>query len=91
MVGSAIRRSLVKNGYKNIIIKDRKSLDLTNQSSTYKFLKKNKPDFVILAAAKVGGIIYNSRFKHQFIYENNQIQNNVIHGSYLAGTKNLFF
>ena len=91
MVGSAIRKSLVKNGYKNIIIKDRKSLDLTNQSSTYKFLKKNKPDFVILAAAKVGGIIYNSRFKHQFIYENNQIQNNLIHGSYLAGTKNLFF
>ena len=91
MVGSAIRRSLIKNGYKNIIIKDKKSLDLTNQSSTYKFLKKIKPDFVILAAAKVGGIIFNSRFKHQFIYENNQIQNNVIHGSYLAGTKNLFF
>ena len=91
MVGSAIRRSLVKNGYKNIIVKDRKLLDLTNQSSTYKFLKKTKPDFVILAAAKVGGIIFNSRFKHQFIYENNQIQNNLIHGSYLAGTKNLFF
>tara|TARA_B100000700_G_scaffold286641_1_gene341730 strand:- start:6166 stop:7104 length:939 start_codon:yes stop_codon:yes gene_type:complete len=91
MVGSAIKRSLIKNGYKNIIVKDRKSLDLTNQNLTYKFLKKIKPDFVILAAAKVGGIIFNSHFKHQFIYENNQIQNNVIHGSYLAGTKNLFF
>ena len=91
MVGSAIRRSLIKNGYNNIIVKDRKLLDLTNQSLTYKFLKKIKPDFVILAAAKVGGIIFNSRFKHQFIYENSQIQNNVIHGSYLAGTKNLFF
>ena len=91
MVGSAIKRCLIKNGYNNIITKSRKSLDLVNQSLTYKFLKKIKPDFVILAAAKVGGIDYNSRFKHEFIYENNQIQNNVIHGSYLAGTKNLFF
>ena len=91
MVGSAIKRCLIKNGYKNIITKSRRSLDLTNQNLTYKFLKKIKPDFVILAAAKVGGIVFNSRFKHEFIYENNQIQNNVIHGSYLAGTKNLFF
>ena len=79
MVGSAIKRCLIKNGYKNIITKSRRSLDLTNQNLTYKFLKKIKPDFVILAAAKVGGIVFNSRFKHEFIYENNQIQNNVIH------------
>ena len=91
MVGSAIKKSLLKSGYKNIILKNRKELDLTNQTLTFKFLKKIKPDFVILAAAKVGGIIFNSKYKHEFIYENNQIQNNVIHGSYLAGTKNLFF
>jgi len=91
MVGSAIKKSLLKNGYKNIIQKNRKELNLTNQNLTFKFLKKIKPDFVILAAAKVGGIFFNSKYKHEFIYENNQIQNNVIHGSYLAGTKNLFF
>ena len=91
MVGSAIKKSLLKSGYKNIILKNRKELDLTNQTLTFKFKKKIKPDFVILAAAKVGGIIFNSKYKHEFIYENNQIQNNVIHGSYLAGTKNLFF
>ena len=91
MVGSAIRKCLLKNGYKNIILKSRKELDLTNQTLNFKFLKKIKPYFVILAAAKVGGIIFNSKYKHEFIYENNQIQNNVIHGSYLAGTKNLFF
>ena len=91
MVGSAIKKSLINNGYKKIIVKSKKELDLTNQNLTYKFLKKIKPDFVILAAAKVGGIYFNSNFKHKFIYENSQIQNNVIHGSYLAGTKNLFF
>jgi len=91
MVGSAIKKSLLKNGYKNIIQKNRKELNLTDQNLTFKFLKKIKPDFVILAAAKVGGIFFNSKYKHEFIYENNQIQNNVIHGSYLAGTKNLFF
>lgn len=91
MVGSAIHRSLIKKGFNNIITRTRKELDLTNQKLTFNFLKKIKPEFVILAAAKVGGIIYNSKFKHEFIYENTQIQNNVIHGSYLAGTKNLFF
>ena len=91
MVGSAIKKSLLKNGFNNIVVKSKKELDLTDQKLTYKFLKKTKPDFVILAAAKVGGIYFNSNFKHQFIYENSQIQNNVIHGSYLAGTKNLFF
>ena len=91
MVGSAIKRKLIEKGYKNILTKPRKELDLTNQNQTFKFLKKHKPDFVIIAAAKVGGIMFNSKFKHQFIYENIQIQSNIIHGSYLAGTKNLFF
>ena len=91
MVGSAIHRSLIRNGYRNIITKSRAELDLTNQNLTFKFLKKLKPNFVILSAAKVGGISFNKKFKHEFIYENTQIQNNVIHGSYLSGTKNLFF
>lgn len=91
MVGSAIERSLIRNGYRNIITKSKAELDLTNQNLTFKFLNKLKPNFVILSAAKVGGISLNAKFKHEFIYENTQIQNNVIHGSYLAGTKNLFF
>ena len=70
MVGSAIKRCLIKNGYNNIITKSRNSLDLVNQNLTYKFLKKIKPDFVILAAAKVGGIDYNSRFKHEYFINN---------------------
>jgi len=89
MVGSAIYRKLINNGYKNIITSTRKELDLLNQSQTFKFLKKNKPDLVIIAAARVGGIMANIKFKSEFLYENLQIQNNLIHGSYLAGIKNL--
>ena len=90
MVGSAIYKKLKLNGYKNIIVRSRKELDLLNQRKTFKFLKKNKPYFVILAAAKVGGIKDNAKNKDKYIYENLQIQNNIIHGSYLAGVKNLF-
>ena len=90
MVGSAIYKKLKLNGYKNILVRSRKELDLLNQSKTFKFLKKNKPHFVILAAAKVGGIKDNAKNKDRYIYENLQIQNNIIHGSYLAGVKNLF-
>lgn len=89
MVGSAIYRKLKKAGYINIITKDRQKLDLNNQNKVFSFISKNKPDLVIVAAAKVGGIIANSKFKNKFLYENLQIQNNTIHGSYLAGTKNL--
>ena len=91
MVGSAIHRKLLRKGFKNIIVINRKKLDLLSQKKTFDFLRKKKPDFVIMAAAKVGGIIANSKFKDKFIYNNLQIQNNVIHGSYLAGVKNLFF
>ena len=91
MVGSAIKRKLQKKGYNNLLTINKKKLDLINQKKTFNFLKKNKPDFVILAAARVGGIISNSRNKHKFLYENLQIQNNIIHGSYLAGVKNFFF
>ena len=89
MVGSAIYRKLIDKGYKNIITISRKKLDLLSQTQTFKFLKKNKPHFVIIAAARVGGIMANIKFKSEFLYENLQIQNNLIHGSYLAGIKNL--
>ena len=90
MVGSAIYKKLKKKGYKNILVRSRKELNLLSQNKTFRFLKKNKPYFVILAAAKVGGIKANAKNKDKFIYENLQIQNNIIHGSYLAGVKNLF-
>ena len=90
MVGSAIKRKFLEKGYRNLITIERKKLDLINQEQTYKFLKKYKPNFVILAAAKVGGIVANTKFKDKFLFENLQIQNNIIHGSYLAGVKNLF-
>ena len=91
MVGSSICKKLKQNGYSNLLFIDKKKLDLLNQSKVYKYLKKNKPSLVIIAAAKVGGILANSRSKEKFLYENLQIQNNLIHGSYLARVKNLIF
>jgi|TARA_Y100000389_G_scaffold52741_1_gene48566 GDP-L-fucose synthase len=91
LVGSAILRLLNNKGYKNIIVASKNQLDLLNQSKTFKFLKKKKIDVVIIAAAKVGGIKANNEYKAEFIYNNLQIQNNLIHGSYLAGIKNLLF
>lgn len=91
MVGSSICRELKKKGYKKIITIEKKKLNLLNQEKVFKFLKKIKPKLTIIAAARVGGILANSKQKHQFIYENLQIQNNLIHGSYLAETKNLIF
>ncbi len=89
MVGSAIFKKLVQNGYKKILTKTRANLDLLDQNKTKKFINQNKPKLVIIAAAKVGGIIANSTTKHKFLYENLQIQNNLIHGSYTSGVKNL--
>ena len=91
MVGSAILRLFKKNGYKKIHIKTRRSLDLLNQDKTFKYLNKLKPNFVIIAAAKVGGILANNDKKAEFIYENLMIQTNLINASYLAGVKNLVF
>ena len=91
MVGSSILKKLKKSGYKNILLADKKKLNLLNQSKVYKYLKKNKPKLVIIAAAKVGGILANSKYKDKFLFENLQIQNNLIHGSYLAKVKNLIF
>ena len=91
MVGSAILRKLKSKGFSKIIVCEKKKLNLLNQDKVFKFLKKKKPDLVIIAAARVGGILANSTFKDKFIYENLQIQNNLIHGSYLAKVKNLMF
>ncbi len=91
MVGSAIVRYLKKKNYKKIITVDRKKLNLLNQNLTEKYLKKTKPDCVIIAAAKVGGILANNNFKANFVYENIMIQTNLIHSSFLAGVKNLIF
>jgi GDP-L-fucose synthase len=91
MVGSAIFKKLKESGYTQIITQNKKQLDLLDQAKTLKFLKKNKPQFVIIAAARVGGILSNMRYKSKFFYENLQIQNNLIHGSYISGVKNLFF
>ena len=82
MVGSAIYKKLIEKGYKNIVTQNRVTLNLLNQEKTFKFIKRAKPQLVILAAAKVGGIISNLRSKDKFLYENLQIQNNVIHGSF---------
>ena len=91
MVGSAIIRKLKRKGFSKIIFADKKKLNLLDQDKVFKFLKKKKPDLVIIAAARVGGIQANTNFKQIFIYENLQIQNNLIHGSFLAKIKNLIF
>ena len=91
MVGSSILNLFKKKKYKNIYTRDRKSLDLLDQKKTIKYLKKIKHKYVIIAAAKVGGILANNNFKADFIYENIMIQTNLIHSSYLAGVKNLIF
>ena len=91
LVGSAILRNLKKKGYKKIITVEKKKLNLLDQTSVFKFIKKHKPKVVIIAAARVGGIHANSTYGGKFIYENLQIQNNLIHSSYLCGIKNLIF
>jgi len=89
LAGSALIRKLKKYGYNNILTISHNELDLTNQLATQKFFEKEKPDYVFLAAAKVGGIHANNTYPAEFIYQNLQIQNNVIHSSYLNGVKKL--
>lgn len=91
LVGSAILRKLKSKKYSNLLYRTKSQLDLTNQLAVFNFLKRFKPDAVIIAAAKVGGIHANNSFKADFIYDNLTIQNNLIHGSYKAGVKNLIF
>lgn len=91
MVGSAIMRRLQKEGYNNLVTRDLEELDLINQAETEKFFEEEKPEYVFLAAARVGGIMANNTYRAQFIYENIQIQNNVIHFSWKYGVKKLLF
>lgn len=91
MVGSAITNNLRSKGYNNLLLRSMEELDLINQADVAEFFEKEKPEYVILAAAKVGGIVANNTFRGQFIYENLQIQNNVIHQAYLHGVKKLLF
>ena len=91
LVGSAIFRQLKKKGYKKILTADKSKLDLTNQSKVYNFLKKKKPKFIFIAAAKVGGIYSNSNYPAEFIHNNLIIQNNIIHSAYLCNINDLIF
>lgn len=91
LVGSAIKQDLEKKGYTNLIYKTHKELDLTNTVEVATFFETEQPEYVFLAAAKVGGIIANNTYRADFIHANLMIQNNVIHQSYVSGVKKLLF
>ena len=91
LVGSAILKNLKAKGYTNFVLRTHAELDLTDQQAVHDFFAAEKPEYVFLAAAHVGGIVANSRYRADFIYENLMIQNNVIHASYLNNVKKLLF
>ena len=91
MVGSALERKLLKEGFNNIVTRTSNELDLRNQSAVNEFFNKEKPEYVILAAAKVGGIHANNTYRAEFIYDNLMIEANIIHASYLNNVKKLLF
>ncbi len=91
MVGSALVRKLEQEGYTNIVTRTSKELDLRNQQAVADFFAKEKPDYVFLAAAKVGGIIANNTYRAEFIYDNLMMESNIIHHSYVNGVKKLLF
>jgi len=91
LIGSAVVRKLLEKKYLNIITVNKKHLDLRNQKNVYQFLKNKKPDYVIMAAAKVGGIFANNEYRAEFIYDNLAMQNNIIHGSFINKINNLIF
>ena len=91
MVGSAIYRKLVKEGFTNFVTRSSSELDLRNQQQVSDFFTQEKPEYVFLAAAKVGGIIANNTYRADFLYDNLQIQNNIIHSSYVNGVTKLMF
>jgi GDP-L-fucose synthase len=91
MVGSAIVRKLSKEGFTNIIIRTSGELDLRNQQSVADFFMKEKPDYVFLAAAKVGGILANNTYRAEFLYDNLLIESNIIHSAYVSKVKKLLF
>ena len=90
-LGSAIYKKLIQKGYKNIIVINKNNLNLLDQKKVFNFLGKKKPHLIIIAAARVGGVYANNKFRGKFIYENLQIQNNLIHGAYKNKIKNLIF
>ena len=91
LVGSSILRKLQNEGFENIVTETHTKLDLTNQKSVEEFFRREKPEYVFLAAAKVGGILANARYRGEFIYQNLMIQTNVLHMSYIYGVKKLLF
>src|SRR3989339_1363721 len=91
LVGSAIMKNLESRGYSNIITRTHSELDLTNQYAVSEFFADEKPEFVFLAAAKVGGIVANNTYRGEFIYDNLMIQNNIIHQSYVHNVKKMMF
>ncbi len=91
LVGSAILRKLKEKGYSKILTVEKSKLDLTDQKKVHNFLKKNKPHFIFIAAAKVGGIFSNNKYKADFIYNNLSIQLNIIDSAHKCGIKNLIF
>lgn len=91
LVGSALKRKLESKGYTNLIFRTHKELDLTNQQAVSELFEQEKPEYVFLAAAKVGGILANSTYPAEFIYENLMIESNIIHAAYKYGVKKLLF
>ncbi|SFV30687.1 GDP-L-fucose synthase [Thermoflavifilum thermophilum] len=91
MVGSAILQRLRESGYTHFVLRTSQELDLRNQAEVFAFFEKEKPDYVFLAAARVGGILANNTYRAEFIYDNLQIEANVIHAAYLSGVKKLMF
>ena len=91
LVGSAILESLKKRGYSNFVLRSSSELNLINQNAVLDFFEKERPEFVFLAAGKVGGINANNVYRAQFIYENLMIESNVIHCSWLTNVKKLLF
>ncbi|MFH0759011.1 MAG: GDP-L-fucose synthase [Bacteroidota bacterium] len=91
LVGSAITKTLINKGYTNLLTRDISEMDLTSQAEVKAFFEKKKPEYVILAAAKVGGVVANNIYRGEFIYLNLMIQNNVIHHAYENGVKKLLF
>jgi len=91
LVGSAIVRQLQKQGYSNLIMRTHKELDLRDQAAVHTFFMEEKPEYVFLAAAKVGGILANNTYRAEFIYDNLMIELNIIHAAYHAGIKKLLF
>ena len=91
MVGSALVRELIKQGYENLVLKTSSELDLRSQAAVHTFYEEERPDYVFVAAAKVGGILANNTYRAEFLYDNLQIQNNLIHGAYVSGVTKLLF